>query len=203
MIKLYGLKVSGNTYKVELFMHLLGLEYQFIELDIHNKQHKSDAYIKLNPRGEFPLLEDGNDVFWDSQAILIYLARQYTNSLDKKYWYPDEPAEMAHITQWLCVANDEIFHSLGKARSMLKFGYAGDLSLYQKQGTDTLNWIEHHLTNREWLSSSTPSIADIACYPYIALCEEGNIPLAGYTAIHCWIKRIQSLKGYISMPGLT
>jgi len=201
MIKLYGLEVSGNTYKVKLFMHLLGLEYQFIELDIGKKQHKSAAFMKLNPRGEFPLLEDENMIFWDSQAILVYLAQQYANPLNK-HWYPDNPAEMAHITQWLCVANNEIFLSMGKARSMLKFGYAGNLALYQQQGTETLCWIEQQLTKRLWLSGEKPSIADIACYPYIALCEEANIPLAGYTAIHDWIKRIQHLKGYIPMPGL-
>lgn len=202
MIKLYGLEVSGNTYKVKLFMHMLGLEYQFIELDIKNKQHKSAAFMQLNPRGEFPLLEDANKIFWDSQAILVYLAQQYAKPLNSKHWYPDNPAEMAHITQWLCVANDEIFHSMGKARSMLKFGYAGNLSLYQQQGAETLCWIEHHLSKRHWLSGEKPSIADIACYPYIALCEEANIPLSGYTAIHDWIKRIQGLNGYIPMPGL-
>jgi len=202
MIKLHGREVSGNTYKAKLLMHLLDIEYQFIPLDVSQQQQKSDAFLKLNPRGEFPVLEDDSLVIWDSQAILIYLARKYATQEKDRHWYPDNAAQMAHITQWLTVANDEIFHSLGKARSMLKFGHEGNLDLYQKRGKATLRWIEQHLSNKLWLSTNSPSIADIACYPYIALCEEGDISLKGYPAIHHWFKRIQELDGYISMPGL-
>jgi len=202
MIKLHGREVSGNTYKAKLFMHLLGVEYQLVTLDVSQQQQKSEDFLKLNPRGEFPVLEDDSLVIWDSQAILIYLARKYATQDKDRHWYPDNAAQMAHITQWLTVANDEIFHSLGKARSMLKFGHEGNLDLYQKQGKATLHWIEQHLSDKHWLSTNRPSIADIACYPYIALCEEGDISLKGYPAIHHWFKRIQELDGYISMPGL-
>ncbi len=202
MIKLYGLDVSGNTYKVKLLLHFLGLKYQSINLDIDKKEHKSAAFLKLNPRGEFPVLEDNSVVIWDSQAILIYLARQYATTSDDNHWYPDNAVDMAYINQWLTVANDDIFHSLGKARSMLKFGYPGNLEFYQTQGKATLQRIEQHLNNRLWLATDKPSIADLACYPYIALCEEGNISLVGYQSIHHWLARIQNLQAYTSMPGL-
>jgi len=202
VIKLHGREVSGNTYKAKLLMHLLKIEYQLIALDASQQQQKSDAFLKLNPRGEFPVLEDKSFVVWDSQAILVYLARQYASQTRYSHWYPDNATEMAHITQWLSVANDEIFHSLGKARSILKFGHDGNLDIYQKQGKTILHWIDQHLSNRNWLSTNQPSIADIACYPYIALCEEGEISLNGYPAIHRWLKRIQALDGYIPMPGL-
>ncbi len=184
-------------------MSLLKIEYQFLPLDISKQQHKSAAFIKLNPRGEFPVLEDGENIIWDSQAILIYLATKYPPcQRHSNHWYPQSAIELAHITQWLCVANDEIFHSLGKARSMLKFDYKGDLNSYQQKGESTLNWIEQHLSHRNWLATNQPSIADIACYPYIALCEEGQISLHPYPAIHRWLKRIQTLDGFITMPGL-
>lgn len=202
MIRLYGLEVSGNTYKIKLLLHLLDIKYQFIEIDIKHKQHKSDAFLQLNPRGEFPVLEDGSVTIWDSQAILIYIARKYGPILNENNWYPNNAIELAYIAQWLTVANDEIFHTLGKARSMLKFGYEGDLALCQQQGNNVLNWLNKHLSNKQWLATDKPSIADIACYPYIALCEEGDISLDDYPAIHNWIERIQQLKGYTNMSGL-
>jgi len=202
MIKLYGLDVSGNTYKIRLLLHLLNIKYQFISLDINNKQHKSDDYLKLNPRGEFPVLKDEETVIWDSQAILVYLAVKYSSTPKDDHWHPKNATEMAHITQWLTVANGEIFSSLGKARSRLKFGYECDLELAQAQGKSTLEWIEKHLSNRHWLATDKPSIADIACYPYIALCEEGGVSIDGYPAIHAWFQRIKSLNGYITMQGI-
>ena len=198
MLKLHGLDVSGNTYKAQLLLSILKLNYKFIPIDVHNKQHKSEAFLKLNPRGEFPVLEDDAFCIWDSQAILIYLARLHGNN----HWYPDTAKELASINQWLSVANGEIFHSLGKARSMLKFGYAGNLQQYQDAGKVILNIINTRLNHTPWLATNTASIADIACYPYVALCEEGNISLQGYPAIHKWFARIEQLDGYIDMPGL-
>ncbi len=202
MIKLYGLDISGNTYKIKLLMSLLDVNYQFIALDISNKQHKSDSFLQLNPRGEFPVLIDDAFVIWDSQAILIYIARKYGAQLKDNHWYPDDIEKMTLITQWLTVANDEIFHTLARARSIIKFGHPGNLDLAQEQGKATLKWVEQHLSNKQWLATDKPSIADIACYPYIALCEEAGIPLKHYDAIQNWFKRLQQLKGYTSMPGI-
>lgn len=200
MIKLHGLDVSGNTYKARLLMSILKINYEFISIDITNKQHKTDEYLCLNPRGEFPVLEDDSHAIWDSQAILIYLSRQYNG----EHWFPDNPIEMALITQWLTVANGEIFNTLAKARSMLKFGHPGDLTEYQSQGKGILKMINNHLLHchNGWIATNQASIADLACYPYIALCGEGDISIQKYTAIIQWIENIQSIDGYISMPGL-
>ena len=202
MLKLHGLEISGNTYKIKLLLHLLELKYQFVEIDIKNKQHKSNDFLQLNPRGEFPVLEDDANVIWDSQAILVYLARKYGSNHNDNHWYPDNAVELAHITQWLTVSNNDIFNTLGKSRSILKFGYEGDLALLQKQGINVLKWINKHLNNKPWIATDKPSIADIACYPYIALCEEGDISLDAYPEIHKWLDRIQQLNGYTNMPGL-
>jgi len=203
MIKLHGLEVSGNTYKAQLLMSILNIKYQLLPVDIKNKQHKSQDFIKLNPRGEFPVLDDNGHIIWDSQAILVYLSRNYGG----QQWYSDRPLEMAAITQWLSVANEDIFNSLAKARAILKFSYPGNLHEYQKRGIQVLKLIDKHLATRQaqglnWLATEQPSIADIACYPYIALCEEGEISLSGHPAIDIWIQQIKNINGYISMPGI-
>ncbi|VAW70282.1 Glutathione S-transferase, unnamed subgroup [hydrothermal vent metagenome] len=202
MLKLYGINVSGNTYKAQLLMDFLQLNYQFIAVDIENKQQKKPDFLKLNPRGEFPVLEADSTTIWDSQAILIYLARQYGTKNAYNCWYPDDPLSMSQITQWLCVANDEIFHTLAKARAIIKFKHTGDLNFAQQQGEKLLIWINRHLKHRHWMATDQLSIADIACYPYIALAEEGHIPLHKYSAIHEWFRRIQSIENYTPMPGL-
>lgn len=202
MIRLHGLDISGNTYKAKLLMSFLNINFKFLELDISKQQHKGDDYLKLNPRGEFPALEDESLVIWDSQAILVYLANKYGGSPDNNHWYPDNAAQIALITQWLTVANDDIFNSLGKARSIIKFGHEGDLDTLHQKAKIILRWIDQHLSHQHWLATEHMSIADIACYPYIALCEEGKISLNEYLNIHRWLKRIQKTEGYISMPGL-
>ncbi len=202
MIDLYGHEISGNTYKAKLMMHILGVEYNVIQIDIANKQHKSEAYLKLNPRGEFPVLVDGENIIWDSQAILIYLARQYQESNSAYNWYPESAAEMAQVTQWLTVANNEIFNSLAKSRVILKLGFEGDLLECQKKGRQVLRWLDRHLENNYWLANNSASIADISCYPYVALSEEGGFNLKPYTNILKWFGRIKAIQGYIPMQGM-
>jgi len=198
MIKLHGIDVSGNTYKVSLLLSILKIEYEFSKIDVVKQHHKSVDFLKLNPRGEFPVLQDGEITIWDSQAILIYLSRQYGGH----HLYPDRPAEMSHITQWLCVANNEIHHSLAKARAILKFSRPGNLKQCQLYASTVLNIINNHLSGREWIATEHFSLADIACYPYIALAEEGEISLRGYRHISHWIERMQNIDNYIEMPGL-
>lgn len=202
MLKLHGLDVSGNTYKAQLLMSFLQLDYQFIAVDIKNQQQKQPDFLNLNPRGEFPVLQAEGINIWDSQAILIYLAKKYGPQNTYNPWYPDNSLAMSQISQWLCVANNEIAQSLAKARAVIKFNHPGDLHVLHQQGTELLRWLNEHLSARHWIATEQISIADIACYPYIALAEEGHIPLHKYTAIHEWFERIQSMASYTAMPGL-
>jgi len=62
--------------------------------------------------------------------------------------------------------------------------------------------MEAHLKSRQWLVLDRPTIADIACMPYLALGHEGGVSLEPYPAIRAWIGRIKQLPGFISMPAL-
>jgi glutathione S-transferase len=67
-------------------------------------------------------------------------------------------------------------------------------------GTVALKVCEGRLANNDWLAEKMPTIADIACYPYIALTPEAGLTLDDYPGIERWIRRIQSLPGYVELP---
>jgi len=46
------------------------------------------------------------------------------------------------------------------------------------------------------------TIADIACFPYVALAPEGGVALDPYGAVRRWIGQIQAQPGFVSMPGI-
>ena len=58
------------------------------------------------------------------------------------------------------------------------------------------------LGHADWLALDRPTIADIACMPYMALSHEGGLSLEPYPAIRAWIRRIKALPGFITMPAL-
>ena len=76
MIRLYRNVVSGHCHRVELFLSLLGLPFEKVELNFLENEHKSPSFLALNPLGQIPVLQDGDVTLADSNAILVYLEGQ-------------------------------------------------------------------------------------------------------------------------------
>ena len=197
-MKLYDLELSGNCYKVRLFAALAGIELDIAPVDFLAGDHKKKPVIDLNPSGELPVLEDGEVVLRDSQAILIYLARKYGGH----QWWPDGAEQQGEVAQWLSTAANEIAHGPNDARLIDKFGYELDKDAAIKMSNRILPLLDSHLKNNQWLALDRPTIADCAVFPYVGLAWEGGIDLKDYGNIQAWMQRIKSLPGYIPMPGI-
>lgn len=197
-MKLYSAELSGNAYKARLLLALLKIDYELVPVNLAAGETRTEAFLKLNPRGQIPVLEDEGNIIWDSQAVLVYLARRYGG----EDWLPSDPVKMAEVMQWMAVAENELIYGLAHARAVKVFGRDWDLERCQEYGRTGLQVMDGHLNNQEWLAVSRPTIADIACYPYVALAPLGVISLSDYPNVLKWIGRIQGLPGYVTMPGI-
>lgn len=198
MIELHEFALSGNCHKVRLMLSLLGLEYRSMPVRGTEREHKQEAFLALNPFGQVPVLVDAGLAVRDSQAILIYLARKYGGAA----WWPEEAGELAAVAPWLFTAANEIARGPNAARLHRKFGMALDYEAALAVAAGVMGTIEAHLSGRAWLALDRPTLADIACYPYLALAWEGGIALERYPAMRDWFTRIQNLPGYVAMPGM-
>ncbi len=77
-----------------------------------------------------------------------------------------------------------------------------ELDAARHDGEVSLGVLEKRLNaGSTWLASSgAPTVADIACFPYVALVPEGGLKLAEYPSITHWISRMKRLPGYIPLP---
>lgn len=196
-MRLYDNPISGNCYKIRLFLALIGKEYESIPVDSVHGETRQPHFLAISPRGLIPVLEDNGEVIADSMAILVYLARRYAPK-----WLPDGPLAMARVMEWLAIAADELQHGAAQARRIKKLGAPGNLTQAQMHAEHGLSLLEKRLENHNWLSDIKPTIADIACYPYVALVPEGGVPLDPYPPICDWMERIRRLPGYVPMEGL-
>lgn len=197
--RLYDFELSGNCHKVRLLLSLLGVDYERIDTDILSGATQQPEFLVLNPRGQVPVLADGDDVIWDSMAILVYLARRHGDAR----WLPDDPLALARVMQWLAVSENEILYGLARARAVHLFKRPFDLEACQTMGRGALELLERTLSEQAWLvGGDIPSIADIACYPYVALAPQGGLSLESYPAVRTWLGRIQAMPGYVDMPGI-
>jgi glutathione S-transferase len=197
-MKLYDLELSGNCYKVRLFAALAKIPLEIVAVDFLAGAHKRPPLIDLNPWGEIPILEDGDVVLRDSQAILVYLAARYGG----ENWLPRDPAGMGQVVQWLSTSANEIQNGPAAARLVDKFGYAIDKAGTIERAARILPLIDAHLAGHRWLAVERPTIADCAVMPYVALAPEGGISLQPYPHLRQWIGRIEELPGFVPMPGI-
>ena len=197
-MKLYDVELSGNSYRVRLLLSLLGVKHELVTIDLMKGEQREPWFLKLNPRGQVPTLDDDGTVVWDSMAILAYLARKYGG----ERWFTIDATEMAEVMQWLAVMENETLYGLGKARLICKFKFPGSLQDAQLLGRKGLDVLEQRLAANQWLALDRPTIADIGCFPYVALASEGEIPLDAYPSVRGWIDRIKSLPGFVGMPGI-
>lgn len=198
MRKLYDFELSGNCHKVRMLLNMLELDYQRVDIDLGAQAQFNDDFIAINPLHKVPVLVDGETVLRDSVAIMIYLARTY----GKPDWYPDEPAAMANIQQWLSLSVNEVFNGLAMSRAIIIFNRDWDLTKPHEIADTALRLLEWRLSEHEWLALDRFTLADLACYPYAALVHEGNVSVDGFPSVKAWFKRVESLPNYLGMRGL-
>lgn len=194
-LKLYDLDRSGNCYKVRLLLSMLELEYERVPTDSFSGETQTPEFKHLNPRGQIPVLTDGETVVWDSMAILVYLARRYGG----ERWLPSEALGEARVMQWLAISENELLYGLARARVTVRFNRPFDLEQCHRDAKPGLEAMEQRLGEHTWLATDNPTIADIACYPYVSLAEEGRFSLVPYPAVQEWLKRVERLPGWVPM----
>ncbi|HWT36709.1 MAG TPA: glutathione S-transferase [Paraburkholderia sp.] len=192
-MKLYYHPLSGHSHRARLFLSLLGIEHQLIEVDLAAAEHKSAEFLQLNRFGQVPVLVDGDVHVADSNAILVYLARRS----GKTDWLPQTPALEAAVQRWLSVAAGEIAFGPAAARLITVFGAKYNAEELIARAHRVLKLIDEELAGREYIAQPHPTIADVALYSYIARAPEGNVDLSFYPNVNAWLRRIEALPGFV------
>jgi glutathione S-transferase len=196
---LHGHPLSGNTHKVRLLLSALRLDHDERAVDVTTGAQKTPDFLALNPRGQLPVLVDGDSTVFDAQAILVYLARKYDKAAR---WLPDDPADMARVVAWLSFAANEIQNSAQLARMHFLLGVPVALEQAQAATRAALALLESRLGKHTFLELERPTIADLACYPCVALAPEGKVALDDYPQVRRWIGRLRALPFHVPLRSV-
>ena len=194
-IVVHGTELSGHVHRVELLLRMLGLPYRFVQATADDR--KTPAFHQLNPLGQIPVLQDGNLTLADSNAILVYLAKRYAPGSS---WLPEEPVAAARVQRWLSIAAGEVRYGPGTARLLTVWNYPGDLARAKQIAAMLLSFMNEHLTGRSFLAAEHVTIADLACYSYVAHAPDGGIALGSYRSVLSWLRRVEALPQFKPMP---
>lgn len=201
-MRLYTHPLSGNSYKAELLLSHLGVSCEKVVVDIFKGEHKTEEFKKLNPNCKIPVLVDGDFVMWESNALLFYIARKFAPTP----YLPEDPDRFGMVAQWVLFGKTSIDPALALARFWTKFLPADQvnpdaLAQKRREGESVLGIMNKCLPECGEFLAGGYTIADMACYPYIALAGEGGVDVSEYPEVSEWLKKVESQPGFIAMDA--
>lgn len=195
-MKLYNVAYSGNSYKVRLLLAQLGIPCEIIEIDILNGGSRTAEFLKINPNGRTPVIDDDGFVLAESNAILAYLARGTK-------FLPHDRKSFGLIFQWLFF--EQYSHEPFIATSRFWLQHKPDspektalVASKRDGGWAALKIMEEHLAKRDFFVGDY-SIGDIALFAYTHVAGEGGFPLDDFPKIRAWIERVKAQPGFVPM----
>ena len=198
MYREYGDLQSGNCYKVKLLMQLLGLEHEWVHVDIVAGDTRTPEFTRMNGNEKIPVLQVGESEFLvESNAILNFLA-------EGSALLPGSGLDRAKVLQWQFFEQYSHEPYIAVARFINKYlglpeSRKEEYLSKQEGGNRALSVMDSHLAGRDYFVGDSPTIADISLYAYTHVAHEGGFDLSGYQNIVRWLRRIESLPGYCGM----
>jgi glutathione S-transferase len=187
MIKLYGIPRS-RTVRPLWMLEELGVPYENVRVSFVNET-RMPAYLKINPNGHIPALEDGDLVLFESMAINLYLARKY----DKGLW-PKNVADEGRAYQWSLWAITELeepvltalMHRVFLPKEQREAKKAEDAAERFKQ---PLGVLDGALAGREYLVGNAFGVADLNVASVLAWAPLGGLDVSATRNVSGWLGR--------------
>jgi len=203
-VQLYCFAQSGNAYIVANYLNLAKLRWTPIFVDFFDGETRGEAFRKINPMGEVPVLRDGDLLLSQSGLILDHLIRK------TGCFAPRSEDDAREMMRWILWDNHKGSSQFGTTRFMLNF-------LPEKHRNEAVNAfligrskaalavLDGALADREWLVGDNPTAADLSCSSYLFYPEPFGFERATLPNVDRWLGQIEALPNWIHpydlMPG--
>lgn len=197
-MKLFGNDVSFNSNKVRFAANAMGLAYEFQSVDLARGQQREESFLKINPVGRIPALQDGDFVIFESNAIMRYLAEKANSPL-----YPKDLKKRSLVNQWLDFASIHLGASMSKIfynTVVYKFinGTKDDASLAEGRLflANYLKIIDNQLALTPYICGQELTLADLCILAILDPSEVTATDISAFTKVTEWRKKLQAESFY-------
>ena len=190
-MKLYNYPDCPYCQKVRVVLAEKDLSYDVAPVDLRKNEQKTAEFLRLNPYGKVPVLEDEEMVIYESTIINEYLEDEYPSpSL-----MPEDSAGRARV-RMLEDYGDNIFlpqtnlilAELARPESERD---ADKLARYKAGIVRSLEWLNSSLEGREYLVNDF-SMADVAFVPGVLILANMGIDVSpGWKNLSAWLGRLR------------
>ena len=192
MLKIYGANLSAPANKVRMAANALGLEYEYVQVNIREGENRKERYLKLHPAGKIPVIDDNGFILFESDAIIKYLAATEISPL-----YPDEVKIKACIDQWMDFTAIHIGGAMGKVLFNRVFASFIKVPVDERALNDGVNFLKRFLPVMDrqiaeggYVAGENFTIADIALLATIDPAEVAGVEMDHYKHIREWFAKL-------------
>lgn len=192
-ITLWGRLSSCNVQKAVWVLEELGLPYRRIDAGGDFGGLDDPAYRAMNPHGRVPTLRDGDQVIWESDAIIRYLAARYSSGT----LWPADAAERARIDQWQAWANTALYPDWirlfwMRVRTPEAQQDAEAIEPLRARCAERFTVLDRQLAGRAFVAGEALSLADIAAGMTLYRWFEMPIARPETPEVAAWYQRLQA-----------
>ncbi len=195
MITLYGTPRS-SAGRCLWCLEEIGQPYENKNVDMRTKEHKSEAFMKINPNGKVPALVDGDVTMFESMAINFYLAEKYKPELMGK-----NSAEKARSFQWSFWASSELQGPLIEV--FIQKMFMPDDKRDQKiidsnleKLPELFSVLDGALAKNKYLAGDTFTLADLNTASVASIAPMLAFDLSPYKNVDGWLKSMNDRKAF-------
>jgi glutathione S-transferase len=197
-MKLYSMHNSNNCRRVNATIQHLGLDVEVVEQGMGDL--KKPEYLALNPNGKVPTLVDGGVAFWESRAIMQYLAAKKPEST----LWPNDAARRADIARWQFWEATHLsrgtgayaFEKLFKKIFMKQEPDPAALAAGEKEWRTFAPVLDAQLEKRKWILGNDITLADFSVGGCFSYAEASGLPMSDYGHVKSWLSRLGELPAW-------
>jgi glutathione S-transferase len=197
-MKIYWIKAQAPRRVLALAKHL-GIKAEFVEVDLMAGGLKTPEFAALNPNQKAPVLVDGDQVLWESSAIMAYLCVKAGSDM-----WPARPAEQVEVLRWLswndchwapAVGPFYFEHvvkpafGIGKTDRASLAGKVADLKRFAAV-------LDGHLKGRTYVACNRLTIADFQLASMATYWRESEMPLDEFADVTRWIDGLMRIPAW-------
>lgn len=199
-MKVYHFPPSPNSRRVLAVIYHLGLEAELELVDLPKGEQMREAFLRLNPNHMIPVLEDGDFVLWESNAIMQYLtSKRPGNTL-----WPSDPKVQANISRWQCwqlghwgaACGILIYERLVKKMFDLGPPDPAEIAKAEERFHRFADVLNRYLEGRTWLVGDSVTLADFSVGSLLDLTDAAKYPIEPYGEIQRWYTGLQVLNAW-------
>ena len=205
-IELYWGSGSAYCWRVMLALEHKNLRYTSHQLKFDQQEHKAPQLLAMNPRGQLPVLRDGDYVVFESVAILYYLERKYPEPPIFGFSPEEAGVIMRVICEYQAYAEPSLMQIVQEMLYVREPLLNDGTHEAMQRVASEARTIERRLAQSDWVVGEHFSATDMVIYPDIrlllrALAVPGArelaarfLPLeANYPALGRWLERVAAL----------